>query len=95
MLKDYVVEAIKNAEESLEKAQQLAQQQGITIATLVVKNAVSAETITTTAEEIHADLIVMGSHGRKGFQKFFLGSFAQDVLGKTALPVLIVKGNSN
>ncbi|MFW2076750.1 universal stress protein [Acinetobacter sp. ULE_I010] len=95
MLKDYVVEAIKNAEESLEKAQQLAQQQGITIATLVVKNAVSAETITTTAEEIHADLIVMGSHGRKGFQKFFLGSFAQDVLGKTALPVLIVKGSFN
>ena len=45
----------------------------------------------TTAEELKADLIVIGSHGRKGFQKFFLGSFAQDVLGQTELPILIVK----
>ena len=91
MLKDYVTEAVKNAEESLVKAQQIAQQQGIMIATQVVKDAVSAETVVATAEELKADLIVIGSHGRKGFQKFFLGSFAQDVLGQTELPILIVK----
>jgi nucleotide-binding universal stress UspA family protein len=33
----------------------------------------------------------MGSHGRKGFQKMILGSFAQDVLGASEIPVLIVK----
>ncbi|MBL8320872.1 MAG: universal stress protein, partial [Acinetobacter sp.] len=44
-----------------------------------------------TAAELKADLIVMGSHGRKGFQRMLLGSFAQDVLSNTALPVLIVK----
>jgi nucleotide-binding universal stress UspA family protein len=37
------------------------------------------------------NLIVMGSHGRKGFQKMILGSFAQDVLGASEIPVLIVK----
>lgn len=91
MLKDYILEARKNAEESLNKAKQLAQESGITLETQIIQNNVSAETITITAEELKADLIVMGSHGRKGFQKFFLGSFAQDVLGNTQLPVLIVK----
>ena len=52
---------------------------------------VSAETIIHTAEELKVDLIVMGSHGRKGFQKWLLGSFAQDVLNQTTLPVFIVK----
>jgi len=91
MLKDYVKEAVKNAEESLVKAEQIAQQQGITISTQVIKDAVSAETVVATAEELKTDLIVIGSHGRKGFQKFFLGSLAQDVLNHTQLPVLIVK----
>ena len=54
---------------------------------------VNAEHIAETAEETQADLIVMGSHGRKGFQKMILGSFAQDVLGASQIPVLIVKNN--
>ena len=91
MLKDYIQEAIKNAEEGLGKAKQLVEQQGVQIDTQVVRDSVAAETIIKTAESLHTDLIIMGSHGRKGFQKFFLGSFAQDVLGQTKLPVLIVK----
>ena len=91
MLKDYIQEAIKNAEEGLGKAKQLAEQQGVQIDTQVVRDSVAAETIIKTAESLHTDLIIMGSHGRKGFQKFFLGSFAQDGLGQTKLPVLIVK----
>ncbi|MCX5467193.1 universal stress protein [Acinetobacter nematophilus] len=91
MLKEYIQEAIKNAEEALSKARQLAEQQGAQIETQVVRNSVSAETFIKTAESFNTDLIVMGSHGRKGFQKFLLGSFAQDVLGQTQLPVLIIK----
>lgn len=57
----------------------------------MIKGQVSAEGIAETATELKADLIVMGSHGRKGFQKMLMGSFAQDVLRNTELPVLIVK----
>lgn len=91
MLKDYIQEAVKNAEEALEKARKIAAEVGGQIATQVVRNTVSAETIIQTADSLKTDLIVMGSHGRKGFKKFFLGSFAQDVLGQTQIPVLIVK----
>jgi len=37
------------------------------------------------------DLIVMGSHGRKGFDKLLLGSVANGVSQKVKCPVLIVK----
>ena len=47
--------------------------------------------IINTAEEINADLIIMGSHGRKGIKKIFLGSVAQSVLAATHLPVMIIK----
>lgn len=43
------------------------------------------------ADEVGADLIMMGSHGRTGLQKLMLGSVAQHVLTQSPLPVLIVK----
>lgn len=91
MLKDYIEEAYTNAEKALKKVSDIALEQGLTIETKIVKGIVSADTVIESADELKTDLIVMGSHGRKGFQKFFLGSFAQDVLGKTHTPVLIVK----
>lgn len=36
------------------------------------------------------DLIVVGTHGRKGFQKMILGSIAEEIYRKTACPVLAI-----
>ena len=91
IMKEYFVQAYANAEKSLKQAQAIANENGITANTQIVKGNVSEEGIIETAEKLKIDLIVMGSHGRKGFQKFLLGSFAQDVLKGTKLPVLIVK----
>lgn len=91
IMKDYFIEAQAKAEETLNHLSAIGAEYGITVETQIVKGEVSAESIIDTAEELKIDLIVMGSHGRKGIQKFFLGSFAQDVLGNTELPVLIVK----
>ncbi|WP_435114882.1 universal stress protein [Halolamina sp. C58] len=41
-------------------------------------------------EEIGADLVVMGSHGRSGISRALLGSVAEKVLRKTKIPVLVV-----
>jgi nucleotide-binding universal stress UspA family protein len=43
------------------------------------------------ADEIEADLIVMGTHGRHGVQRFFVGSVAESLVRSTDIPVLIVR----
>ena len=91
IMKDYFAQAYANAEKALQHAQALASEQGIIANTRIIKGSVSEHGIVKTAEDLKTDLIVMGSHGRKGFQKLLLGSFAQDVLKSTQLPVLIVK----
>lgn len=42
------------------------------------------------AEELPADLLVMGTHGRSGFEALFLGSVTEKVLRTTHVPVLTV-----
>lgn len=48
------------------------------------------ETIVSKAQSCHADLIVMGTYGRTGFKRLFLGSVADHVLRRAPCPVLIV-----
>jgi nucleotide-binding universal stress UspA family protein len=43
------------------------------------------------AEEIGADLIVMGTHGRTGFRRLLMGSVAEQVVRKAPCPVLTMK----
>lgn len=50
-----------------------------------------AETICNFAETWEADLIVLGSHGRKGISHFLLGSVAEEVLKKSPCSVEVVK----
>jgi nucleotide-binding universal stress UspA family protein len=42
------------------------------------------------AERLPADLIVMGTHGRSGFERLMLGSVTEKVLRKSRAPVLTV-----
>jgi nucleotide-binding universal stress UspA family protein len=50
-----------------------------------------AEGIVETAEARGCDLIVMASHGRRGFARLVLGSQATRVLTHSAVPVLVCK----
>lgn len=47
--------------------------------------------IAQTADEIKADLIVMGTHGVSGFEEFFLGSNAYRVVTSANMPILTVQ----
>jgi nucleotide-binding universal stress UspA family protein len=40
--------------------------------------------------ETHADLLVLGTHGRSGFQRLFLGSVTEKVIRKTTCHTLVV-----
>jgi universal stress protein A len=50
-----------------------------------------ASEILTVAEMEAAELIIMGSHGRRGLSRLVLGSVAEAVAHRAKCPVLIVK----
>jgi len=56
----------------------------------VLKEGFIADTILNTANELNADIIVMGSHSRKWLETIILGSAAKDVLNRTTIPLFIV-----
>ncbi len=56
---------------------------------IVVQSIVKSLLSFTTSNRV--DLIVMGSHGRTGFDKLLLGSVANGISQKAGCPVLIVK----
>ncbi|MCB0279403.1 MAG: universal stress protein [Calditrichaeota bacterium] len=56
------------------------------------ENAVdAAESIVNYAKEVSADLIVMGTHGRHGFSRAFMGSVAEKVVRLSDCPVCTIK----
>src|SRR5262249_27158268 len=55
----------------------------------------AAEGILNAAKEAKADIIVMGTHGRTGFNRLLMGSVAEEVLRKATCPVLTVKPPSH
>ena len=76
----------------LDEARAMAEQIGISAELLHVPNAHAATTIIETAKSRGCDLIVMGSHGRRGLRKLFLGSQTSEVLADGSVPVLVVWG---
>lgn len=88
---DHIFEAEKNAEGRLQDLKQTLEQRGFVVNTRIIREVPPAIGIVTIADEVNADLIIMGSHGRSGLKKFILGSVAQEVLTQSRLPVLIVK----
>jgi nucleotide-binding universal stress UspA family protein len=80
----------ERAGEVLDEARAMAEQIGISVELLHIPNAHSATTIVETAKFRGCDLIVMGSNGRRGLRKLFLGSQASEVLADGSVPVLVV-----
>ena len=56
-----------------------------------VVEALPADGIQRAAEESGADLIVMGTHGRSGYNRWMLGSVAERILRESAAPLLTVR----
>jgi universal stress protein A len=63
----------------------------VAIGSTVVKTGDARDAILEAAREIEADLIVMGTHGRRGVTRLFLGSVAEDVMRRAPCPVLVVR----
>jgi nucleotide-binding universal stress UspA family protein len=60
-----------------------------TIQTIVGEGDI-ADSILKTAKDEHADIIIMGSHGRKSLEYVIIGSITGKVLHNTILPLIII-----
>jgi len=74
-----------------EKLESLAEKNNISIKSKILISGSAVNNIVTFAKSQKHDLVVIGSHGRTGFDKLLLGSVANGVSQKTKCPVLIVK----
>jgi nucleotide-binding universal stress UspA family protein len=64
---------------------------GITADTVHIDDTYPAEGIVSRAEAVGCDLIVMGSHGRRGLGRLLLGSQTSNVLALSKIPVLVTR----
>jgi nucleotide-binding universal stress UspA family protein len=60
-------------------------------ASAVIAEGLAWQEVVKIARSKRADLIVMGTHGRSGLAKFFLGSVAERVIATAPCPVLTVR----
>ncbi|KVW93517.1 universal stress protein [Thiobacillus denitrificans] len=87
---------IKNGQDILSSSEATAASAGVAVETTLImidtlKKRIP-EAIAEDAETWPADLIVIGTHGRRGLARLFLGSVAEGVARVATKPVLLVRG---
>jgi nucleotide-binding universal stress UspA family protein len=93
----YVDEAVnqlrRKGHRILALAQEVATAKGVTAAPILISESCPdvASVILRQASELEADLIVLGTHGRRGLTRILMGSDAEAVLRRSRLPVLLVR----
>ncbi len=86
----------KGGEQALKRSLELAAKNGIKPESRLVESFTGsvADIIVGDAKKWRADLIVMGTHGRRGFSHMMLGSDAEMVIRSSPAPVLLVRGSA-
>jgi nucleotide-binding universal stress UspA family protein len=86
-----VQEAVRDhAQVVVDRAVALARARGIA-AEGAVLDGQTCEALIEAAATRDADLIVVGSHGRRGLRRFFLGSVAECIVRRSSVPVLVAR----
>jgi len=75
---------------AVERVAGMARNHGVDVVT-AVEDGDPAQRIVDYADEIDADLIVSGTHGRSGVERRLIGSVAERVVRKAACPVMTVR----
>ena len=88
---EYLSAANAEAHEALSAARHAFNDYGLVANTSVIEGNATYRGILDTAESLNVDLIVMGSHGRRGLEKLVLGSVTAQVLSHAHVPVLVVR----
>ena len=94
---DDLIEALRQGgKKILEKAETLARRDGLTPESVMIESfgGRAADFIVQQAKKWGADLIVLGTHGRRGAKRLVMGSDAEQVVRTTRVPVLLVRSKA-
>src|SRR5262245_20179031 len=93
---DYLAALRESGRKVLAKAQSAAERKGISCKTVLVENVMGnvADIIVAQAKKQRADVIIMGTHGRRGVRRLVLGSDAEGVVRASPVPVLLVRAGA-
>jgi nucleotide-binding universal stress UspA family protein len=81
----------QEAQRSMDKLMQRLERLGVKAKSLLLRG-IPADQIVKAAKNRKADMIVIGTHGRTGLSKLFMGSVASRVISTAPSPVLTVRG---
>lgn len=90
---DLTSELREAGQQIIADAHKLAADHGVTVETAITETAAHsvADLIVEQAKAWPADMIVMGTHGRRGLTRLLMGSDAEMVLRNSPVPVLMVR----
>ena len=88
-IENFVGEIVTGAEESMQAFME-KNFAGVDAKSLVLVG-YAAEEILNRANEENADMIIMGTHGRKGIDRILFGSVAEKVVKNASMPVLTIR----
>ncbi len=91
LTEDFVT-TIQNAAAAQLDSALVGLKQRVPSATSVLRCGFPGQEILSAAEQTHADLLVLGTHGRRGLSHALLGSVAEKVVRMAQVPVLTVHG---
>jgi nucleotide-binding universal stress UspA family protein len=90
-LQEFAKAAEAHADRVLSGAAAAAGSSGVPCEVVHVRDRFPAEGIIETAKGRGGDLIVVGSHGRRGVSKLLLGSQANSIVTQSSIPVLVCR----
>ena len=93
-LQPLIESLVKGGKSVVERSRRAAAKLGVDAESVIYESVAgpAADSILREAKKWRADLIVMGTHGRRGIRRLVLGSDAEQVLRLTKVPVLLVRG---
>jgi nucleotide-binding universal stress UspA family protein len=85
-----------NGKRVLARAQSLAERDAVRTSSVLrqVAGGSAADVIVREARKLGADLVVLGTHGRRGLRRLVLGSDAEQVVRTAPVPVLLARAKA-
>ena len=89
----YMAAAQQHAAQAHAKVEALCKraQPPVDLEVRLVEDVTAMRGIVDMAQETHADLVIVGSHGRTGISRLMLGSVAAQVVAHSPVPVLVAR----